>query len=84
MRVPVLMLTAILERSGATCVKLEEPPTGLWIGRLLERRPATDVCWRPRRLLRVDELRRGVVGTMTGFAFSRDSCLRVPAHVLDR
>jgi hypothetical protein len=28
-RVPVLMLTEILERSGATCVKLEEPPTGL-------------------------------------------------------
>jgi 4-hydroxy-tetrahydrodipicolinate synthase len=58
-----------LETSGATTVKLEDPPTPPKIAALLEERPDLRVFGGLGGTFALDELRAGACGTMTGFAF---------------
>jgi 4-hydroxy-tetrahydrodipicolinate synthase len=66
---PVSVLLACLEASGATTVKLEDPPTPPKIARLLEARSDLAVFGGLGGVSALSELRRGACGTMTGFAF---------------
>ena len=66
---PVSVLLEALGRSGATTLKLEDPPTPPKIARLLAARPALDVFGGLGGVSALWELRRGACGTMTGFAF---------------
>jgi 4-hydroxy-tetrahydrodipicolinate synthase len=66
---PVSILAASLEQSGARTVKLEDPPTPPKIARLLAALPELDVFGGLGGVSALGELRRGACGTMTGFAF---------------
>jgi len=66
----VELLATIAERS-ASCrvVKLEDEPSPPKVGRLLAARPDLRVLGGLGAIMLVEELRRGAVGTMTGFGF---------------
>jgi 4-hydroxy-tetrahydrodipicolinate synthase len=57
------------EASGATVIKLEDPPTPPKITRLLAARPDLQVFGGLGGVSALGELSRGGCGTMTGFAF---------------
>lgn len=67
--IPVSVLLACVEASGATTLKLEDPPTPPKIGRLLAGRPDLEVFGGLGGVSALGELRRGACGTMTGFAY---------------
>lgn len=67
--VSVSTLLGCLRASGSRTVKLEDPPTALKIGRLLETDPGLEVFGGLGGVAALYELRRGACGTMTGFAF---------------
>lgn len=66
----VELLATIAERS-ASCrvVKLEDEPSPPKVGRLLAARPDLRVLGGLGAIMLLEELRRGAVGTMTGFGF---------------
>ena len=66
----VELLATIAERS-ASCrvVKLEDEPSPPKVGRLLAARPDVRVLGGLGAIMLLEELRRGAVGTMTGFGF---------------
>jgi 4-hydroxy-tetrahydrodipicolinate synthase len=67
--VPLSILLACLEASGARVVKLEDPPTPPKIGRLLAADPELAVFGGLGGAAALWELERGACGTMTGFAY---------------
>ncbi|MBA3551459.1 MAG: dihydrodipicolinate synthase family protein [Actinobacteria bacterium] len=67
--VSVSTLLECLQASGSRTVKLEDPPTALKIGRLLEADPGLEVFGGLGGVAALYELRGGACGTMTGFAF---------------
>ena len=67
--IPVSILLACLEASGARVVKLEDPPTPPKIGRLLSADPTLAVFGGLGGAAALWELERGACGTMTGFAY---------------
>jgi 4-hydroxy-tetrahydrodipicolinate synthase len=67
--VPVSVLLACLDASGARTVKLEDPPTPPKIARLLAADPGLAVFGGLGGAAALWELERGACGTMTGFAF---------------
>ena len=67
--IPVSILLAVLEASGARTVKLEDPPTPPKIGRLLAADPGLAVFGGLGGAAALWELERGACGTMTGFAY---------------
>jgi 4-hydroxy-tetrahydrodipicolinate synthase len=67
--VPVTVLRACLEASGARMVKLEDPPTPPKIARLLSADPGLTVFGGLGGAAALWELERGACGTMTGFAY---------------
>ena len=67
--IPVSILLACVEESGARVVKLEDPPTPPKIGRLLAADPALAVFGGLGGAAALWELERGACGTMTGFAY---------------
>jgi 4-hydroxy-tetrahydrodipicolinate synthase len=68
-RLPVDVLLRAAEACRAAAVKLEDPPTPPKIARLLAARPDLRVFGGLGGLHALGELRRGAVGTMTGFAY---------------
>jgi 4-hydroxy-tetrahydrodipicolinate synthase len=64
------LLASIAERAP-TCrvVKLEDEPSPPKIGRLLDLRPDLRILGGLGAIMLLEELRRGAVGTMTGFGF---------------
>jgi 4-hydroxy-tetrahydrodipicolinate synthase len=66
---PVSILKQCLESSSSTVVKLEDPPTATKITKLLDAAPGTAVFGGLGGAAAYFELRRGAVGTMTGFSF---------------
>ncbi len=68
-RMPVEVLLRAAEASRAAAVKLEDPPTPPKIAELLAARPDLRVFGGLGGLHALSELRRGAVGTMTGFAY---------------
>ncbi len=68
-RVPVPVLVECLHASGSTVVKLEDPPTPAKTTRLLAVDPGLRVFGGLGGVAALQELGRGAVGTMTGFAF---------------
>ena len=66
----VELLATIAERS-ASCrvVKLEDEPSPPKVGRLLAARPDLRILGGLGAMMLLEELRRGAVGTMTGFGF---------------
>ena len=66
---PVSIMLQSLDASGATVVKLEDPPTPPKITQLLRARPELLVFGGLGGVFALDEMRRGGCGTMTGFAF---------------
>lgn len=67
--IPVSVLLAVLDGSGARTVKLEDPPTPPKIGRLLAADPDLAVFGGLGGAAALWELERGACGTMTGFAY---------------
>ena len=66
----VEVLTTIAERApSCRVVKLEDEPSPPKIGRLLAARPDLRVLGGLGAIMLLEELRRGAVGTMTGFGF---------------
>jgi 4-hydroxy-tetrahydrodipicolinate synthase len=66
----VEVLAAIAERApSCRVVKLEDEPSPPKIGRLLAARPDLRVLGGLGAIMLLEELRRGAVGTMTGFGF---------------
>jgi len=64
------LLVTIAERAPACrVVKLEEEPSPPKVGRLLAARPDLRVLGGLGAIMLLEELRRGAVGTMTGFGF---------------
>lgn len=64
------LLLAIAERApSCRVVKLEEEPSPPKVGRLLAARPDLRVLGGLGAIMLLEELRRGAVGTMTGFGF---------------
>ena len=64
------LLVTIAERAPACrIVKLEEEPSPPKVGRLLAARPDLRVLGGLGAIMLLEELRRGAVGTMTGFGF---------------
>lgn len=57
------------EAPNLNVVKLEEEPTAPKVGRLLEANPALRVLGGLGGQMLIEELRRGAVGTMTGFGY---------------
>ncbi|HWO70911.1 MAG TPA: dihydrodipicolinate synthase family protein [Actinomycetota bacterium] len=68
-RLPVELLLRAAEACRASAVKLEDPPTPAKIAELLAARPDLRVFGGLGGLHALGELRRGAVGTMTGFAY---------------
>jgi len=68
-RIPVSILVQCVEISSALALKLEEPPTPIKIGRVLEQVPKLAVFGGLGGVSALGEFRRGSVGTMTGFAY---------------
>ena len=66
---PVSAIVAALDATGASVVKLEDPPTPPKITRLLAARPGLTVFGGLGGVSAFWELSRGGSGTMTGFAF---------------
>lgn len=66
---PVSILTQCLVASGASVVKLEDPPTPNKITKLLAAAPGTAIFGGLGGAAAYFELRRGAVGTMTGFSY---------------
>jgi 4-hydroxy-tetrahydrodipicolinate synthase len=67
--VPVSVIVASAEAAGSDTVKLEDAPTSPKLSRLLEVRPGLSIFGGLGGINALAELRRGAVGTMTGFAF---------------
>jgi 4-hydroxy-tetrahydrodipicolinate synthase len=67
--VPVSVIVASAEAAGSETVKLEDAPTSPKLSRLLEVRPGLSIFGGLGGTNALAELRRGAVGTMTGFAF---------------
>lgn len=67
--IPVSALLRCLEAAGSRVVKLEDPPTAPKIARLLDADPELEVFGGLGGVAALSELRRGAVGTMTGFAY---------------
>ena len=64
------LLATIAERApNARVVKLEDEPSPPKIGRLLAARPDLRILGGLGAIMLLEELRRGAVGTMTGFGF---------------
>ena len=64
------LLTTIAERApNARVIKLEDEPSPPKIGRLLAARPDLRILGGLGAIMLLEELRRGAVGTMTGFGF---------------
>lgn len=68
-RLPVPVLLDCIHAAGISTVKLEDPPTPSKISRLLAADPGLRVFGGLGGVSSLAELRRGAVGTMTGFAF---------------
>ncbi len=66
---PASVILRSAEASGATVIKLEDPPTPPKITRLLAARPDLQVFGGLGGVSALGELSRGGCGTMTGFAF---------------
>jgi 4-hydroxy-tetrahydrodipicolinate synthase len=66
---PVSILKQCLDASSSTIVKLEDPPTAPKITKLLDAAPGTAVFGGLGGAAAYFELRRGAVGTMTGFSY---------------
>lgn len=66
---PVSVILRSAEASGATVIKLEDPPTPPKITRLLAARPDLLVFGGLGGVSALGEMSRGGCGTMTGFAF---------------
>jgi len=66
---PVSVILRSAEASGATTIKLEDPPTPPKITRLLAARPDLQVFGGLGGVSALGEMSRGGCGTMTGFAF---------------
>jgi len=66
---PVSVLVAAADASGARCVKVEDPPTPAKIGQLLASRPDLTLFGGLGGVAGLHELQRGAAGTMTGFAY---------------
>jgi 4-hydroxy-tetrahydrodipicolinate synthase len=66
---PVSILKRCLDQSASTIVKLEDPPTATKITKLLDAAPGTAVFGGLGGAAAYFELRRGAVGTMTGFSY---------------
>lgn len=67
--VPVSVLADCLRAARTSVVKLEDPPTPAKISALLARAPGTSVFGGLGGAASYFELRRGAVGTMTGFSY---------------
>lgn len=67
--VPVSVLAECLRAANTSVVKLEDPPTPPKISALLARAPGTNVFGGLGGAASYFELRRGSVGTMTGFSY---------------
>jgi 4-hydroxy-tetrahydrodipicolinate synthase len=67
--VPVSVLAECLRAANTNVVKLEDPPTPAKISALLARSPGTTVFGGLGGAASYFELRRGAVGTMTGFSY---------------
>jgi 4-hydroxy-tetrahydrodipicolinate synthase len=67
--VPVSILLAAASASGASCIKVEDPPTPAKIGQLLAARPDLTLFGGLGGVSAFHELTRGAAGTMTGFAY---------------
>jgi 4-hydroxy-tetrahydrodipicolinate synthase len=67
--IPVSVLAECLRAARSSIVKLEDPPTPGKITALLERTPGTSVFGGLGGAASYFELRRGAVGTMTGFSY---------------
>ena len=64
------LLTTIADRApNARVIKLEDEPSPPKIGRLLAARPDLRILGGLGAMMLLEELRRGAVGTMTGFGF---------------
>ena len=64
------LLTTIADRApNARVIKLEDEPSPPKIGRLLAARPDLRILGGLGAIMLLEELRRGAVGTMTGFGF---------------
>jgi 4-hydroxy-tetrahydrodipicolinate synthase len=66
---PVSILKQCLDASSSTIVKLEDPPTAPKITKLLDAAPGTAIFGGLGGAAAYFELRRGAVGTMTGFSY---------------
>ncbi len=66
---PVSVMVECLRAARVSTVKLEDPPTPAKISALLDREPATSVFGGLGGVASYFELRRGAVGTMTGFSY---------------
>ena len=64
------LLTTIADRApNAQVIKLEDEPSPPKVGRLLAARPDLRILGGLGAIMLLEELRRGAVGTMTGFGF---------------
>jgi 4-hydroxy-tetrahydrodipicolinate synthase len=67
---PVGLLTTIADQApNAQVIKLEDEPSPPKVGRLLAARPGLRILGGLGAIMLLEELRRGAVGTMTGFGF---------------
>ncbi|MHB8620898.1 MAG: dihydrodipicolinate synthase family protein [Chloroflexota bacterium] len=78
--VPASVLLRCVEASGATTVKLEDPPTPPKIARLLKEAPHLRIFGGLGGVAALSELRRGARGTMTGFAYPEILAAVLQAH----
>lgn len=82
---PVSVILRSAEASGATVIKLEDPPTPPKITRLLAARPDLLVFGGLGGVSALGEMSRGGCGTMTGFAFPEIlKAIRVAIEAGDR
>ncbi|GEM_PF-255169 len=68
-QIPVSVLAECLRAARSSVVKLEDPPTPEKISALLERAPGASIFGGLGGVASYYELRRGAVGTMTGFSY---------------
>lgn len=66
----VIMPASFLASTGHPLIKLEEPPVPQKISRILERNPEAQIFGGLGGQYFLEELERGAVGTMTGFALT--------------
>lgn len=66
---PVSVMAECMRASGVTTVKLEDPPTPAKITALRQHMPSASVFGGLGEVSSYFELRRGAVGTMTGFSY---------------